>query len=65
MLDSGHYELNEAKKRAAMVESLMTNRIKTPPRYSPPISEMKKSFDQSYRYVVIFVEYQNVKLLIR
>lgn len=31
MLDSGHFELAEARKRAALVESLLVHREKTPP----------------------------------
>ncbi|OXU23624.1 hypothetical protein TSAR_005944 [Trichomalopsis sarcophagae] len=45
MLDSGHYELTEAKKRAAMVESLMATRMKTP----PPPPEVKDPANHSYR----------------
>lgn len=54
MLDSGHYELEEAKKRAAMVESLMANRIKTP----PPLPELKQTVNQSYRFAIVSIRYQ-------
>lgn len=37
-LDSGHFELAEARKRAALVESLLVHREKTP----PPIIEMTR-----------------------
>ena len=50
MLDSGHFELTEARRRAAMVESLMNNRMKTPPA-SP---ENKPSVNQSRRFVTSF-----------
>ena len=50
MLDSGHFELTEARRRAAMVESLMNNLMKTPPA-SP---ENKPSVNQSRRFVTSF-----------
>lgn len=54
MLDSGHYELEEARKRAAMVESLMATRIKTP----PPLPEVKRPANHSYRFAIVRVTYQ-------
>lgn len=47
MLDSGHYELNEAKKRAALVESLMSMRLPSPPTRPQP----RQATNQSYRFV--------------
>jgi hypothetical protein len=49
MLDSGHYELAEAKKRAAMVEMLMANHLKSP----PSVPKLKPTVNQSYRYIII------------
>lgn len=54
MLDSGHYELTEAKKRAAIVESLMASRMKTP----PPLPEVKHPVNQSYRFAIVNIKYQ-------
>ena len=54
MLDSGHYEMAEAKKRAAMVESLMASRMKTP----PPLPELKQSTNQSSRFALVSIKYQ-------
>ncbi|XP_011505727.1 PREDICTED: WD repeat-containing protein 60 [Ceratosolen solmsi marchali] len=45
MLDSGHYELAEAKRRAAIVDMLMANHLKSPPSGS----ELKQTINQSYR----------------
>ncbi|XP_012287653.1 WD repeat-containing protein 60 isoform X2 [Orussus abietinus] len=44
MLDSGHYELAEARKRAARVESMTANQSKTP---SPP--ELRQPVNKAYR----------------
>lgn len=54
MMDSGHYEFEEAKKRAAMVESILTNHINTP----PPLPELKQPVNNSYRFAIIGIKYQ-------
>ncbi|XP_058797545.1 cytoplasmic dynein 2 intermediate chain 1 isoform X2 [Phymastichus coffea] len=45
MLDSGHYELTEARKRAALVESLMSVQLQSPSIQSKP----RQAKNQPYR----------------
>ncbi|XP_046625405.1 cytoplasmic dynein 2 intermediate chain 1 isoform X1 [Neodiprion virginianus] len=44
MLDSGHYELTEARKRAARIESMSMNQSK-----APPLPELRQPINKSYR----------------
>ncbi|XP_046749991.1 cytoplasmic dynein 2 intermediate chain 1 isoform X2 [Diprion similis] len=45
MLDSGHYELTEARKRAARIESMSMNQSK-----APPLPELRQPINRSYRH---------------
>lgn len=53
MLDSGHYELNEARKRAAKIELMMINRPKT-----PSLTELRLPINRSYRFTIGKIKYQ-------
>lgn len=53
MHDSGHYELTEARKRAARIE-LITN----DPKLSS-LLEIKQPVNKSYRFVLTKIKFQN------
>lgn len=54
MLDSGHYDLAEARKRAARVESIIVNRSNT-----PPLPELREPVNKTYRFVITKIKYQD------
>lgn len=53
MLDSGHYELTEARKRAARIESMGLNQQK-----QPPLPELRQPVNKAYRFAIIRINYQ-------
>jgi len=54
MLDSGHYDLAEARKRAARVESMLLTQTNT-----PPLPELRKPVGKTFRFVITKIMYQN------
>lgn len=54
MLDSGHYDLAEARKRAARVESMFANQSNT-----PPLPELREPVGKTFRFVVTGIRYQD------
>lgn len=54
MLDSGHYDLAEARKRAARVESMLANQPNT-----PPLPELRAPVGKAFRFVITKIKYQN------
>lgn len=53
MLDSGHYDLAEARKRAARVESMFVNQSNT-----PPLPELREPVGKPFRFVITKIRYQ-------
>lgn len=53
MLDSGHYELTEARKRAARIESMSIIQSKT-----PPLPELRPTVNKSYRFAIVRINYK-------
>lgn len=53
MLDSGHYDLAEARKRAARVESMLVNQSNT-----PPLPELREPVGKTFRFVITKIKYQ-------
>lgn len=49
MLDSGHYELAEARKRAARLESLVIDSSLTS-RKKTPLTELTHPINQTFRF---------------
>lgn len=54
MLDSGHYDLAEARKRAARVESMFVNQPNT-----PPLPQLRESVGKTFRFVITAIRYQD------
>jgi hypothetical protein len=54
MLDSGHYELAEARKRAARIESMFVNQSNV-----LPLPELKEPVSKSFRFVITKIKYQD------
>lgn len=54
MLDSGHYDLAEARKRAARVESMFINHSNT-----PPLPELREPVGKTFRFVITKIRYQD------
>lgn len=54
MLDSGHYDLAEARKRAARVESMFVNQSNT-----PPLPELREPVGKTFRFVITKIKYQD------
>jgi len=54
MLDSGHYDLAEARKRAARVESMLLTQTNI-----PPLPELREPVGKTFRFVVTKIMYQN------
>lgn len=52
MHDSGHYELTEARKRAARVESLAND-----PKLSS-LLELRQPINKAYRFVINKIKFQ-------
>lgn len=53
MLDSGHYDLAEARKRAARVESMLVNQPNT-----PLLPELRQPVGKTFRFVITKIKYQ-------
>lgn len=51
MLDSGHYDLAEARKRAARIESMFVNQ-------SNMLPELREPAGKSFRFVITKIRYQ-------
>lgn len=54
MLDSGHYDLAEARKRAARVESVLLTQSNT-----PPLPELREPVGKTFRFVITRIKYQD------
>lgn len=54
MLDSGHYDLAEARKRAARVESVLLTKSNT-----PPLPELREPVGKTFRFVITKIKYQD------
>jgi len=54
MLDSGHYDLAEARKRAARVESMLLTQTN-----APPLPELREPVGKTFRFVITKIMYQN------
>ena len=59
MLDSGHYELAEAKKRAARIESMSVDSITNVQPKTPSLSAFIRPVHQSYRFDITKIKYEN------
>lgn len=57
MLDSGHYDLAEARKRAARVESILLTQSNT-----PPLLESKEPVGKTFRFVITKIKYQDASV---
>ena len=53
MYDSGHYELTEARKRAARIDSIAND-----PKLSS-LLEIKQPVNKSYRFVLSKIKFQD------
>jgi len=54
MLDSGHYDLAEAKKRAARIESMLLTQSNT-----PLLPELREPVGKTFRFVITKIKYQD------
>jgi len=54
MLDSGHYDLAEARKRAARIESMFVNQSNV-----LPLPQLKEPVNKSFRFVITKIKYQD------
>lgn len=57
MLDSGHYDLAEARKRAARVESILLTQSNT-----PPLPELREPVGKTFRFVITKIKYQDASV---
>ena len=58
MLDSGHYELAEARKRAAKIESMSVESVPIGKPKTPPLPELIHPVNQSFRFAIVKIRYQ-------